>query len=195
MCLCQVISTETSVKSTFIDKDSTFHYFNDVNLWQTASIIEVFWITLYTGTPHIFRLPTPLLLSLVKHGNEVPEPFETWLLYLEMVLSTVKHEVANTRTSLIYSFPQDKYFVTPVIDCPISRSHSFDPILRWVELVWVEGFHFLDVVYDGNLKNWKLNGSVIFQLHQGITKLFRVNHMENWIYVLISRRVIVPRNL
>jgi hypothetical protein len=50
-------------------------------------------------------------------------------------------------------FPTSQYFVTPVIDSPISRSHAIDPNLRWVELVWVEGFGFLDAVYDGNLRN------------------------------------------
>ena len=58
MCLCQGIGTDESLKSTFIHQGSTFHCFYAVNLCQTAWIIEVFWIALYTGTPHIFCLPT-----------------------------------------------------------------------------------------------------------------------------------------
>jgi hypothetical protein len=58
MCLCQGIGTEESQKSTFIHKDSTFHCFHVVNMCPTGSIIEVFWIPLYTGTPYIFCLPT-----------------------------------------------------------------------------------------------------------------------------------------
>ena len=61
MCLCQGIGTEESLKLTFIHKGSTFHWFYAVNLCQTASIIEVFRIVLYTGTPHIFRLPTTVI--------------------------------------------------------------------------------------------------------------------------------------
>jgi hypothetical protein len=36
-----------------LDISATFHCFYDVNLCPTASIIEVFWIPLDTGTPHI----------------------------------------------------------------------------------------------------------------------------------------------
>ncbi len=57
MCLCQGIGTEKALKLTFIHKGSRFHCFYAVNLCQTASMIEVFWIPLYTGTPHIFGLP------------------------------------------------------------------------------------------------------------------------------------------
>jgi hypothetical protein len=58
MCLCQGIGTEESMKSTFIHKGSKFHCFYDVNMCPTGSIIEVFWIPLYTGTPYICFLPT-----------------------------------------------------------------------------------------------------------------------------------------
>ena len=58
MCLCQGIGTEKALKLTFIHKGSRFHCFYAVNLCQTASMIEVFWIPLYTGTPRIFCLPT-----------------------------------------------------------------------------------------------------------------------------------------
>ena len=58
MCLCQEIGTEKSLKWTFIHMGSKFQCFYAVNLCPTASIIEVFWIPLYTGTPHIFCLPT-----------------------------------------------------------------------------------------------------------------------------------------
>ena len=58
MCLCQGIGTEESLKLTFIHKGSRFHCLYAVNLCPTASIIEVFWIPLYTRTPHTFCLPT-----------------------------------------------------------------------------------------------------------------------------------------
>ena len=58
MCLCHGIGTETLLKLTFIDTDSRFHCFSAVNMCQTASMIEVFWILLHTGTPHIFCVPT-----------------------------------------------------------------------------------------------------------------------------------------
>jgi hypothetical protein len=61
MCLCQGIGTKESQKSTFIHEDSTFHYFYDVNMCPTGSIIEVFCIPLYTGTPYIFCLPTTVI--------------------------------------------------------------------------------------------------------------------------------------
>jgi hypothetical protein len=57
-CVLTGIGTEESLKSTFIHKGPKFHCFYAVNLCQTASIIEVFWIPLYTGTPHICFLPT-----------------------------------------------------------------------------------------------------------------------------------------
>ena len=58
MCLCQGIGTEKSLKWTFIHKGSSFHCLYAVNMCQTASIMEVFWIPLYTCTPHICCLPT-----------------------------------------------------------------------------------------------------------------------------------------
>ena len=58
MCLCQGIDTEKSLKLTFVDKGSKLDSFYSVNLCQTASIIEVFGIPLYTGTPHVLSLPT-----------------------------------------------------------------------------------------------------------------------------------------
>ena len=58
MCLGQGIGTEKALKLTFIHKGSKLDCFYAVNLWQTVSIIEVFWIPLYTGTPHILCVPT-----------------------------------------------------------------------------------------------------------------------------------------
>jgi len=34
-------------------------------LCHTASIMEVFWIMLYTGTPHIFGLPTTVIACVL----------------------------------------------------------------------------------------------------------------------------------
>ncbi len=80
MCLCQGIGIEESMKSTFIDKGSTFHCFYAVNLCQTASIIEVFWIALYAGTPHILRLPTTVITCVSGryfglHFTQVPHTY------------------------------------------------------------------------------------------------------------------------
>ena len=61
LCLGHGIGTDTSLKLTFIDTDSRFHCLYVVNMCQTASMIEVFWILLHTGTPHIFCLPTTVI--------------------------------------------------------------------------------------------------------------------------------------
>ena len=58
MCICQAIGPRKELKLTFIHPDSRIDCFHALNLCQTASMAEVFWIMLYTGTPHIFGLPT-----------------------------------------------------------------------------------------------------------------------------------------
>ena len=58
MCICQAIVIQKSLKLTFIHPGSTFDCFHALNVCQTASMMWVFWIMLYTGTPHIFGLPT-----------------------------------------------------------------------------------------------------------------------------------------
>ena len=61
MCICQAIDIQKSLKLTFIHSGWRFDCFHAVNLWQTPSMTEVFWIMLYTGTPHIFGLPTTVI--------------------------------------------------------------------------------------------------------------------------------------
>ena len=61
MCIGQAIVIQKSLKYTFIHQDWRFDCFYAVSLCQNASIIMVFWIILYTGTPHIFGLPTTVV--------------------------------------------------------------------------------------------------------------------------------------
>ena len=58
MCICQAIVIQKSLKLPFIHSDSRIDCFHALNVCQTASMAEVFWSMLYTGTPHIFALPT-----------------------------------------------------------------------------------------------------------------------------------------
>jgi hypothetical protein len=58
MCVCQDKGTDKALKLTFIHSGSRFDWFYTVNVCQTARMMLVFWILLYTGTPHIFGLPT-----------------------------------------------------------------------------------------------------------------------------------------
>ena len=46
---------------TFVHSWSRFDCFYAVNLCRTAAMMEVFWSMLYTGTPHIFGLPTAVI--------------------------------------------------------------------------------------------------------------------------------------
>ena len=61
MCICQAIVIQKSLKLTFIHSGLRFDWFCALNLCQTASIIKVLWSILYTGTPHIFALPTTVI--------------------------------------------------------------------------------------------------------------------------------------
>ena len=61
MCIGQAIVIQKSMKMTFIHPDRRFDCLYALNLCQTASMMEVFWIMLYTGTPHIFGLPTTVI--------------------------------------------------------------------------------------------------------------------------------------
>ncbi len=54
----EAIVMQKSLKLTFIHAGSRMECFCAVNLCQTASMMWVFWIMLYTGTLHIFGLPT-----------------------------------------------------------------------------------------------------------------------------------------
>ena len=65
MCICQAIVIQKSLKFTFIHSGSRFDWFYALNLCQTASMTEVFWIMLYTGTPHIFGLPTTVIACVL----------------------------------------------------------------------------------------------------------------------------------
>ena len=61
MCICQETRIRKALKLTFIHSDSTFDNCYVLNLCQTASMTEVFWTLLYTGTPHLFALPTTVI--------------------------------------------------------------------------------------------------------------------------------------
>ena len=61
MCICQAIVIQKSLKLTFIHPDSRIDCLHALNLCQTAWMTWVFWIMLYTGTPHIFGLPTTVI--------------------------------------------------------------------------------------------------------------------------------------
>ena len=61
MCICQAIGPQKELKLTFIHSGWRFDWFCALNLFQTASIIKVLWSILYTGTPHIFGLPTAVI--------------------------------------------------------------------------------------------------------------------------------------
>ena len=61
MCIGQEIVIQKSMKMTFIHPDRRFDCLYALNLCQTASMMEVFWIMLYPGTPHIFGLPTTVI--------------------------------------------------------------------------------------------------------------------------------------
>ncbi len=54
MCICQAIGIDKALKLTFIHSSSGIDCVHALNLCQTAAMTEVFWIVLYTGTPHIF---------------------------------------------------------------------------------------------------------------------------------------------
>ena len=47
LCSCHGVDSQKSLKWTFIDKDSRLHCFCAVNMWRTASMIEVFGILLH----------------------------------------------------------------------------------------------------------------------------------------------------
>ena len=67
ICICPGIGTKKALKNWFIHTVSTFHCFYAVNVCQTVSMMKVLWIVLYTGTPHIFGLPTTAIAcSFVK---------------------------------------------------------------------------------------------------------------------------------
>jgi hypothetical protein len=61
MCICQAMVIQESLKLTFVHPGSRIDCFYALNLCQTASMMEVFWIKLYTGIPHIFGLPTTVI--------------------------------------------------------------------------------------------------------------------------------------
>ena len=66
MCLSQGTGTK---KLTFVDTVSKFDCFCAVTFCQTASVIEVFWIPLYTGTPHVFCLPNTVIACVFVSQN------------------------------------------------------------------------------------------------------------------------------
>ena len=61
MCICQAIGPQKELKLTFVHSGLRFDWFCALNVWQTAAMMLVFWIILYTGTPHIFALPTAVI--------------------------------------------------------------------------------------------------------------------------------------
>jgi hypothetical protein len=54
----QAIDIENALKLSFVHSDSGIDCCDALNLCQTASMMWVLWIMLYTGTPHIFALQT-----------------------------------------------------------------------------------------------------------------------------------------
>ena len=57
----QAIDIENALKLSFVHSDSGIDCCDALNLCQTASMMWVLWIMLYTGTPHIFSLPTAVI--------------------------------------------------------------------------------------------------------------------------------------
>ena len=54
----QAIDIDNALKLSFVLSDSGIDFCDALNLCQTASMMWVLWIMLYTDTPHIFALPT-----------------------------------------------------------------------------------------------------------------------------------------
>jgi hypothetical protein len=58
MCICHAIAIQKSLKLTFIHPGWRFDCSYALILCQTASTMLVLWNMIYTGTPHIFGVPT-----------------------------------------------------------------------------------------------------------------------------------------
>ena len=64
MSICQAIVIQESLKFTLIHPGSRIDCFHAPNLCPTTSMMEVFWRMLYTGTPHIFGVPTTAITGV-----------------------------------------------------------------------------------------------------------------------------------
>jgi hypothetical protein len=88
MCICQAIAFQKSLKFTFIHPGSRFDYLYALNLSHTAAMVWVFWSMLYTGTRHIFSLPTTAL-ACVFVKQWAPKSRSDWRVYTWARDSTV----------------------------------------------------------------------------------------------------------